>query len=130
MPWRIAQEDIIVWGRLTAKCPFCGSTEFTVRLMSNDWPLTEGPSVWDKSLILFCAQCKQQAFEVKATMDGQISARGVSVCPKCRREVQRASGLRREEDVRKSTYPPATEYCPRCGSRLDKLWWHGSNYGI
>ncbi len=114
-----------------ALCPFCGSAQFEVSLFVNDMPVTNKPSESGERLSLLCCQCGKRVFDTSATQGGQLSAVGVSVCERCKRDFYNASGGEwHEENIAKTTYPVGTERCPRCGSFLRRCWWHGWNYTI
>ena len=116
--------------RSKAQCPFCGTDKFAVSLYVNDMPTTDELSTPKERLLLTCIKCGGKVFEVTITLDEQVSAAGVSVCEKCRKDSFNARGKWRVEDIHETTYPVGTERCSRCNSQLKKCWWHGWNYII
>ena len=119
-----------MFARERAECPFCGSEQFTVKLLVNDMPLTHEPSEMRKELTLACASCGKKVFQVDITRGGQVSAIGAFVCERCEADFHQASGQWCQEDIPKITYPVGTRHCPRCGGQLKVCWWRGWNYTI
>ncbi len=117
--------------RKQAECPFCSSVNFAVGLYVNDMLMTDQQSEIEERLTLTCVECGRRVFEVTTTKGKQVSAVGVSVCEKCKKDSYDASGRQwRPEAIPSTTYPVGTDRCPRCNSQLQKCWWHGWNYII